>query len=102
MKFPNMDIYIASLLNCRPVTPGKRYKDERLNLYLDLSCLVHNLLYKFNKTRMDEILQHKQFASLFHMYISWPEFFSASGLSDRPGQKSSCNEAYENGISLII
>lgn len=49
-------MHIASLVNCRPNQGSRRSAEGEINLYIDLSSKIHDLLYKFNTSRLERIL----------------------------------------------
>ncbi len=74
-------LYVASFLNCRPL--AESFQDHNLDTYCSLSDQVHQLLYKFNKKRLNSLLDNEIFASLINSYLSRPDFLANSGLDKR-------------------
>ena len=63
LEFPQLEIYIASFVNCWPMLE-QPIGDPHIDLYCQLSADVHDLLYKFNSHRLQKVLDHDQFWEL--------------------------------------
>ena len=61
-------IHVASWLNCRPIQ-GHFTTSKEVSDYCEVSDDVHCLLYKFNKSRLDQVLANPIHAMIISTYL---------------------------------
>ena len=77
-NYQEFGVHLASLINPRPIVSIAESPD--ITQYRALSEQVYLCLYRFNKTRLEVLLQNQIFSYIIRHYIERPEFLSDSGI----------------------
>lgn len=72
--FEEIELFIAALV--QPKLPPTLSSNSKL---VDLSKTVCEVLYRFNKSKMNDLLSYPQFSYLLHKFLSMPDAFEYIG-----------------------
>lgn len=89
-EYEDLGLFITALV--QPKLPSGMESNSRL---MELSNIVCEVLYRFNKSKMNDLLSYPQFSFILKKFLSIPN------LLEFIGEKSSSPEATQNLIAQI-
>ena len=88
--FEDLNLFIIALV--QPKLEGNLRVDSKL---VQLSSIVKDVLYRFNKSKMSDLLSYPQFSYILKKFLNIPN------LLEFIGEKSSSPQAAENLVAQI-